>query len=285
MLITNRYDGLMALDTVTAEGRAVATACCSRPDVDHWLLSPRGDLLAGLHQDTHFRHPGSEGETSRSDGVVITDVQGRLIRQVPLPRGMDLIGDRSAQNLSWSADQTSLLMSGCRPCNYAMQNQAPNEAEHGHLYIVPLDGSPVRELQDEKNGWFWGPRWSPDHESIISSHDECASGEVEPYCFLGRTSIVSVRVADGAQTLIADVPHLTWRLSISPDGRWIAYSVDGGGIFVMAIDGSDQRRLADGSSDVEWSPDSQWIEYDQRWIVPLAGGEPRDLGTTMTVAW
>ena len=59
MLITNRYDGLLALDAVTAEGRAVGTACCSQPDVDHWLLSPRGDLLAGLHQDAHFTHPAA----------------------------------------------------------------------------------------------------------------------------------------------------------------------------------------------------------------------------------
>ena len=266
---------MLALDTVTADGRAVGTACCSQPDVDHWLLSPRGDLLAGLHQDAHSTHPGLEDMTDRSDAVVITDVEGRLIRQVPLPRGMDMNGDRSAQNLSWSADETSVLMAGCRPCNYAMDDQAPNEAAHGHLYIVPLDGSPVVELQDESNT-YRSPRWSPDHESIISSHIECASGEVAPYCFLGRTSIVSVRVADGTQTLIADVPHLMWRSSISPDGRWIAYSVETGGIFVMGIDGSDRRRLADGSSDVEWSPDSQWIEYGGHWIVPLAGrGAPR----------
>ena len=49
-------------------------------------------------------------------------------------------------------------------------------------------------------------------------------------------NIAVVRVGDGTQTLIADVPHLTWRPSISPDGRWVAYENGKDAPFVGSLD-------------------------------------------------
>ena len=49
----------------------------------------------------------------------------------------------------------------------------------------------------------------------------------------------------------------TW----SPDGRWIAYALDGR-VFTAAADGSDRRILAPGDL-ASWSPDGRWIAYLQ----------------------
>jgi len=76
-------------------------------------------------------------------------------------------------------------------------------------------------------------------------------------------------------------------VSLSPDGTRMAYSMGLEGvsaIFAAAADGSNPVRLTHGVWDQSpyWSPDGRWIAYysDEGadiWVVPSAGGEPRQL--------
>ena len=77
----------------------------------------------------------------------------------------------------------------------------------------------------------------------------------------------------------------TW----SPDGMQIAYASDASGAFEIMVRpriGEAQVRMVtqDGGDNVSptWSPDGQWLAYHSRrrggiWIVPAAGGTPRQL--------
>jgi tricorn protease len=81
---------------------------------------------------------------------------------------------------------------------------------------------------------------------------------------------------------------------VSPDGRWIAYQRNGDEIRVVAVDGSNDRRVAQadvseppfgGAGALSWSPDSRLIGYTARgrggygnvWVVGLDGAAPRQV--------
>ena len=73
----------------------------------------------------------------------------------------------------------------------------------------------------------------------------------------------------------------------SPDGNWIAFAVDGQGIYVMRRDGSDRRQLTTEPEDRTpvWSPDGRVIAFSRTdenynenvWAMNSDGSEPHAL--------
>ncbi|MEP6766713.1 MAG: S41 family peptidase, partial [Gemmatimonadaceae bacterium] len=94
---------------------------------------------------------------------------------------------------------------------------------------------------------------------------------------------------------------------ISPDGKWIAYRRNGNELRVVAPDGTNDHKLADGlfaeppiadASDVTWSPDSKWIAFITTtargfatvMTIPVDGGSARPVSfsansNASNVAW
>lgn len=95
--------------------------------------------------------------------------------------------------------------------------------------------------------------------------------------------------AEPARTVLYEEPaaELIGDTRRSPDGARFAFGaeIEGlSGIFVMNVDGTGRTRLTSGVWDVDpyWSPDGQWLAYysdedSDVWVVPTAGGEPRQL--------
>jgi hypothetical protein len=255
----------------------VIVDCCKGGSAESTVLSPRGDRIATVHADGF----------DRPIEVVTFDVGTNAFTRLPLPTGVSSLG-----GLSWAPDESALLASGCRPCNKAQSPTERQTADHGHLYIIPLDGSPWRELLDLDNGDARAT-WSPDGATLATGTSICPSGSFEPRCdpAATKTSLGIASVAGSVPTTFANVLgyfDITW----SPDGHKIAYR-DKDGIYVVNADGSDKVKLAqpggDGSG-VEWSPDGQWLLFQQDpselWILPAAGGEPRRIGTGFAgAAW
>ena len=192
-------------------------------------------------------------------------------------------------------------MAACLPCNEAIEPGQPATAEnHDHLYVVPVDGSPVRDLLDDTAGWFWTPFWSPDGSTFATVRRECASPEAPPNCSNPdiTSSLVLVAAEDGSSRVLVtndqlgeglteiELPH--W----SRDGGRIAFdAVNANGdephAFVVDADGTNLVDLGAGSLS-QWSPDGEWILVSRSageeaspelWIMRPDGSDARSLGS------
>jgi len=248
-----------------------------------YQLSPDGDRIAAVHVEVF----------DRPTELVILEVGGSGVQKIPLPAGV------TPFVRSWSPDGSAILATGCRPCNKAETPSEHQTADHSHLYIVPLDGSPWRELLDVDNAYL-DATWSPDGSTLAVLHGACVFGAHMPRCPPGHESLSLLTLSDGTERPITTETETAGGPVWSHDGRRIAFVggkageiLQDGGIFVVNADGSGAVKLADTSSSTPpiWSPDGRWLLYrnDSQtldwWIVSSDGGAPRHLGTYGSVAW
>ena len=304
VLMTDEFgQETVTLDTPTAAGRDLTFICCDLPTdlwqggahhFEGWVLSPSGDRAAAIHT-SELQVPGMEGTTGISDGVVVANVDGSGRATLSFPAGAAIDGWAT-----WSPDESALVVAACLPCNLAMEPGQPATAEnHGHLYILPADGSPARALLDDTTGWYWTPAWSPDGSTLATLRRHCVANEAPPQCNPGGAlELVLVDVEDGSQRVIVTsgqfgegLPELGLPLW-SSDGVHIALTadtanLDGPRVFVIDADGTNAVDLGGGSL-IQWSPDGEWLlvertsadgQRPELWVMHPDGSDARSLGT------
>ena len=295
ILMTDEFgQNTLDLDTPTAAGRELTFICCNLPTdlwrggaspFDGWLLSPRGDRVAAI---------GTGLETPA--GIVVANIDGSGLAHLSVPAGAQIRGWAT-----WAPDQSALVVAACLPCNEALEEGQPATAEnHDHLYVVPVDGSPVRELLDDSEGWFWTPSWSPDASTFATVRRECASPEAAPNCSNPdiTSSVMLVDAENGSSRVLVTSDQLGQGLTEiglplwSRDGGRIAFgAVNPNGeaphAFVVDVDGTDLVDLGAGSLS-QWSPDGQWILVSRTagdeaspevWIMRPDGSDASSLGS------
>jgi TolB protein len=142
------------------------------------------------------------------------------------------------------------------------------------IWRVPRQGGPPVQLTfgDYEDGYADA---SPDGQWIAFARTD------------GAERIHVAPFGGGAARPLTERPSSVPRWS--PDGRLIAFSPGrgfNGGIFVIAPDGSGERRLTDVGGWPVWWPDGKQIAYlavggegaQQIWSVPATGGAPRRIG-------
>jgi Tol biopolymer transport system component len=127
--------------------------------------------------------------------------------------------------------------------------------ENDDIWLMNADGSDPARLTHDPS-FALAPTWSPDGTRIAFESNRTGSPDI--YVMnLDRSGLARLTNADGFDG------SPDW----SPDGGRIAFVSDrnGPGIYVMASDGSDVRKLVKGSQvgpiEPEWSPDGLELAY------------------------
>lgn len=175
------------------------------------------------------------------------------IKLPPRPEGAKwTAGPRIIDRLNYRRDRVGFLEDGYR-----------------HVFVVPADGGTPRQLTSGDYNHGGGLEWMPDGRALVFSGLRDDDAE-----YIWRESeIYSVNVTDGAITRLTNRRGPDNSPSVSPDGRYIAYTgydfTDDtyieSGLYVMERDGNNPRLLTSdldrSPSELTWSGDSRTIYF------------------------
>jgi hypothetical protein len=335
-----RTESIYTLDLGTGAKRKLGSlpvsegACC--PDGVVWsadrsrafLFNPNfrgrvelssGTIISATRRTAHFDvRVSNRGDrlawvdymTGTNESIVIADLDSKQLRRLTLPTGA------WQSELSWSPDDSALAVATHLPLQAAQASHirlasiiACCSIDRGvqatHLLMVPVDGSPIRDLLDDgakvaqdqaepfptpppdaktpglpahAERWLEPGEWSPDGRTVLLTTRVCSPTWNIASTHVRRTCTDSVSIVDvesARETVLIDKMPWVGSARWSPDGRRVSFlagqegSEDG--LFVMDRDGGHVRRLGDGWGDNQptglavWSPNGAWIAF-QRFI-------------------
>jgi tricorn protease len=133
---------------------------------------------------------------------------------------------------------------------------------HGDIFTLPVEKGDTRNLTKTPGSAERDPAWSPDGKSVAYFSD--ASGEYQLY-IRDQDGLLPPKVID-----LGPNPSFFYGPKWSPDSRHIAYSDKHLHLWYVDVDGGKPVLVATGlrgsfgsSTQMSWSPDSQWIAYTQ----------------------
>jgi Tol biopolymer transport system component len=157
----------------------------------------------------------------------------------------DGTGQRALTDRPEGAVQPAWSPDGSRIC--FVSNDGSGE---GGIFVMNADGSDEHLVAE---GNAFDPAWSPDGSRIVFSLN-LPDGDLRLH---------TVEVATGRTTELPELPGHQQEPAWSPDGGTIAFvwsSSAGQAIYTMRLDGSELRKVAEGS-DPAWAPDGSWLAY------------------------
>jgi Tol biopolymer transport system component len=159
-----------------------------------------------------------------------------------------------------------------------------NKEGQVELRIIGMDGSAPRVLYASKEAWPFPASWSGDGKQILTF-----------FSSQGHTKIAFVSTEDGSVKDVKSLPPcpaMRLRMSLSPDGKYIAYSFPqqqdsrNSDIFLLAADGSRQVPLIEHPADdlvLGWSPDGKGVVFKSDrtgsigiWTIRVADGKSKE---------
>jgi Tol biopolymer transport system component len=127
-----------------------------------------------------------------------------------------LLGTRGSNGPVWSPDGRMLALAYGAPDADDRDVMVVEISEDGELVGEPR----IVDLEPGPN-WWWGLTWLPDGSGFVLNGYEADQGPPGTNVWL-----VSLDPGTDAVALTADDPNDTWAFSLSPDGKYIAYSSD-----------------------------------------------------------
>ena len=166
------------------------------------------------------------------------------------------------------------------------------------IFTIRLSDDRIRRVTADLDSDDVGPHWSPTGDWLAFNRYPVAQMNENdgPYSDIWRVrpSGQGARNLTNVQDDYNGVSPPVW----SPDGRWIAYSIEndgGGAVHVMRSDGSRDRavtsQLFHSSRDPSWSPNSDRVAFERHgrqstdiWSYDLRDGSKHDLTRTPEAA-
>jgi len=147
---------------------------------------------------------------------------------------------------------------------FEVDMETPGGVQRGSVWRVASDGSGLTQLSGGTGGSTDDrqPNWSPIGDRILFQRRLPPSDDWDLYT-------MSIDGEDVQK--VTGTPSSDTDASWSPDGRWIVYSSDYGGltypnIFIIRAEGGEPIRVTrDGNHEhgaPSWSPDGRWIAFE-----------------------
>lgn len=154
------------------------------------------------------------------------------------------------------------------------------------LRVIDVDGSNERVLYRDESLIIYPSAWFPDGSAVLAQvYTQGRMGE-------GVGQIARVSTVDSSLQVLTTVSGMkNWVMSLSPDGRFVAYSAPPTSedekldIYVYAIDTGHEMPLIQHpahDADAVWAPDGNQVLFssDRRgsqdlWAIDVADGEPQ----------
>jgi len=156
---------------------------------------------------------------------------------------------------SWSPDGSRIVFQADTPAN-------SEDGYTGKIFVIDADGSDLRSLTSDPTFDDRQPNWSPAGDRILFQRHRPNAEDWD---------LVTIDPDGSDLRVVADTSSSDTDASWSPDGRFIVYSSDFGGletpnIFVVPETGGTPIRVTfdatheDGAP--SWSPDGRWIAFE-----------------------
>lgn len=127
----------------------------------------------------------------------------------------------------------------------------------GRVFVAPAGSGRLVTASRKAGVRYRDVRFMPDGKSLVGLSD--VSGELE------FATLPANGVGD-EKALTNDGKVLRFDGLPSPDGKWIAYTDNNNGVWLLNIATKEQTMFApnrEGGFDLTWSPDSRWIAWSQ----------------------
>src|ERR1700689_162188 len=199
------------------------------------VSSGSGGLVCEQFGSLHFHEPAT-----RQDHTISVSIHGELAALAP---HLAAVPPAAVENIAVS------------PTGVRVVAEA-----RGDIFTLPAEKGDIRNLTKTPGSAERDPAWSPDGKSIAYFSD--ASGEYQLY----------IRDQDGlAQPKVIDLgpsPSFFYGPHWSPDSKRIAFTDKHMRLWYVDVAGGKPVKIDTGlragfgaSTELSWSPDSQWIAY------------------------
>ena len=267
-------------------------------------ISPDASHLAWVQE-----LQGKNGAPSPNSAVFVTDLKKTGTKPLRITAGNGAV-EHAEHDIAWSPDGTRL----------AFLSDAAKEGQI-QLYVDKVSGGPPHKLTNLK-GFLAEPHWSPDGKTLaflFMENAPRAAGPLEPmtpdtgvvggHIYEQRLAIVDVTTGNVRQISPADL--YVYEYDWSPDGKNIvATAAHGNGddnwyiaeLYIISAESGQKKSIFKPPLQIaapRWSPNGKEIAFigglmsdegsvgGDVFVIPVAGGEPRDVthGMKASASW